>query len=191
MNSQVNDDNKFQFPIWMGEYPRQNAPWGDKEVDVLVRGFKINRPLVEIAKKHGRQLGGIKSRLSDSINPRILFELQFKRLATRGIYVRGQYEGIIALFDAELLDPNDFRIKYPNTTIEFVPTKQVDNHFNPTDISVDRINSKIEQQILNLERDIYNKAVIDDARYKALNKSIKELRDQYLNRQNWPYDPGI
>jgi hypothetical protein len=72
-----------------------------------------------------------------------------------------------------------------------VPTKQVDNHFNPTDISVDRINSKIEQQILNLERDIYNKAVIDDARYKALNKSIKELRDQYLNRQNWPYDPGI
>lgn len=191
MSFQVNDDNKFQFPIWMGEHPRQNAPWCDREVDVLVRGFKINRPLVEIAKKHGRQLGGIKSRLCDSINPRILFELQLKRLANRNINVIGQYDGINALFDAELLDPKDFRIKYPSTGIEFVHTRKVDDHFDPIDSRVDRIKSKMELQILNLERDIYNKSVVDDARYKALNKSIKELRDQYLIRQNWPYDPGI
>lgn len=54
----------FQFPSWMGEYPRQSAPYCDAECKEMVYSFKhTNMTLQEIAKRHGRQPGAIDEKI--------------------------------------------------------------------------------------------------------------------------------
>ena len=38
-------------------------PWTDKEEAKLIVGFKAGLAVVELAKEHGRKIGGIRSRL--------------------------------------------------------------------------------------------------------------------------------
>lgn len=57
------DNIDFKFPAWMGTLPRACAPWSNLEDQELDNAWNEGYPAHVIAKKHGRGIGGITSRL--------------------------------------------------------------------------------------------------------------------------------
>lgn len=57
---------EFEFPKWMGQYPRMGSPWNVHEEQELLKGYRDDKLTIEeLCKKHGRQEGGILSRLEN------------------------------------------------------------------------------------------------------------------------------
>lgn len=58
----------FQYPSWMGEYPRKGVDWDRPEVLSLISAYLQGTPMKEIAKAHGRTLEEIDTKLSNFIH---------------------------------------------------------------------------------------------------------------------------
>jgi len=52
-----------EYPTWMGKWPRQNALWSKEEDKELLLAWEYRMSLSQIAKRHGRAVSGITSRL--------------------------------------------------------------------------------------------------------------------------------
>ena len=103
--------NEFHWPGWMGEEPRKNTPWNEREERVVLTFFRQGLPLGKIAKIHGRAIGGIVQRLRNLLGEEEFEELQRTRLSNRGTYL-GQVCHPGELVDAEVLAPDEWLSKY-------------------------------------------------------------------------------
>lgn len=56
--------DSVSHPKWWGEYPRVNAPWSRDEEAQLIREVHERVSLAQLAKTHGRAIGGIRSRIA-------------------------------------------------------------------------------------------------------------------------------
>ena len=61
------------FPEWMGKYPRACAPWTAAEEQELVAGYKAGASLRALCAKHGRNTGGVNSRLAKNLGANFCF----------------------------------------------------------------------------------------------------------------------
>jgi hypothetical protein len=55
--------SSFVYKNWMGEFPRKSAPWTDQEDLILKSEYKHNMQIEMMMRTHGRDRGGIESRL--------------------------------------------------------------------------------------------------------------------------------
>lgn len=166
----------FQFPEWMGEIPRQNALWCDKEDEVLKRGFKINRTLKDIAAKHGRHTSGIINRLRKLFPDHVLYRLQKGRLESQGIYFKDELPAssigyISMLFQAEILTAEEFTQNFPDRafkTINNPHMKQV------VKVSVYDSQYRIKERLMEFDREMRTqKEVVNSLNQDVTNIGVK------------------
>jgi hypothetical protein len=166
-------NTKFEFPEWMGEIPRQNALWCDKEDEVLKRGFKINRTLKDIAAKHGRHTSGIINRLRKLFPDHVLYGLQKGRLESQGIYFKDELPAssigyISILFQAEILTAEEFTQNFPDRafkTINNPHMKQV------VKVSVYDSQYRIKERLMEFDKEMRTQKEV----VQHLNKDITSV----------------
>ena len=64
---------QIEFPEWWGEHPRANTPWTETEENELRHAVMSGMTLRGIARRHGRQLGGIESRIGKLFGPDFVY----------------------------------------------------------------------------------------------------------------------
>lgn len=69
--------DKYGFPEWMGQYPRESVRWLPPEEQELEAAYRRGVSVPELARRHGRREGGITSRLSRLLGQAFIEEYIF------------------------------------------------------------------------------------------------------------------